>query len=352
MTLLLSNEEIAPILESAKVIEALESGYKDLAAGKTDKGLRMELDKETDRASVYYNLKTMTGCWPRHQIATTRIVSDLIAFENDRRRKITRDPGKRWVGLVLVFSLKTGGLLAVFTEGAAQRMRVGLTNALGAKYLSRETSKTYGLIGTGFQAEAQLKAICSVRPIEQVKVFSLTESHRKSFAEKWSRRLGLEIRAVDGPEQAVKGSDIVGCATNSAVKPVIMREWLEEGMFVTSLRANEIEAAALQRCDIVAIHAKESKRKPKDFEDKDAIAKDGTIDLEGRKNMDGSRYPDLMHIISGQVPGRQTEKQITAFVNNKGIGFQFTVIAHVVLEAARQKGIGRLLPDEWFTQSV
>jgi len=352
MALLLSAEEIDPIIKTSDVIDALELGYKDWAIDKAANGLRTDIHNETDSSAIYYNFKTMGGCWPRYKIATERIVSDLIVFEHNRRRKIPGAPGKRWVGLVLVFSMETGELLAVFTDGAAQRMRVGTTNGLGAKYLARADSKVYGLIGSGFQAEAQLQAMCAVRPIEKVRVFSPTESHRKSFAEKWSRKLGIDVMAVDKPEQAVKGADIVGCATNSAAKAVLMNAWLEDGMFITSLRNSEIEAAALDRCGTVAIHLKDPRTTRMYVGAKNASSENVRRDIEGRKDIDLTRYPELRHIISGDAPGRKSDQEITAFVNNAGIGFQFTVIAKVILEAAKQKGVGRLLPNEWFSQSV
>lgn len=86
--------------------------------------------------------------------------------------------------------------------------------------------------------------------------------------------------------------------------------------------------------------------------DKTAVSGHMQRDIEGRKDIDLTRYPELMHIISGREPGRAADEHITAFVNNVGIGFQFTVIAKVILEAARQKGIGKILPNEWFSQSV
>jgi len=48
----------------------------------------------------------------------------------------------------------------------------------------------------------------------------------------------------------------------------------------------------------------------------------------------------------------EIEKDMTAFVNNVGMGFQFAAAAKAVLDAAGQKGVGKLLPNEWFSELV
>ncbi len=60
----------------------------------------------------------------------------------------------------------------------------------------------------------------------------------------------------------------------------------------------------------------------------------------------------LPEIITGRRPGRAHAGQTTCFVNNLGMGYQFAVAGHVVLERARALGLGRELPTEWFTESV
>ena len=78
-------------------------------------------------------------------VAAVRINSDIITWPthagNVRREKVAAASGGRWVGLVLLFSTTTGEPLAIFPDGVLQRLRVGATNALGAKYLARVSFK-------------------------------------------------------------------------------------------------------------------------------------------------------------------------------------------------------------------
>jgi len=54
--------------------------------------------------------------------------------------------------------------------------------------------------------------------------------------------------------------------------------------------------------------------------------------------------------------GRRSDDEITLFTGgstgaSSGLGIQFAAVAHVVYRAAREAGLGRELPTEWFTQA-
>ncbi len=120
----------------------------------------------TKTPGAIYGLKSADGVAPKFGTAAVRINSDIITYPEvggvKRRVKVPAAPNKRWVGLVLLFSTETGEPLAIFPDGNMQRMRVGATNGLGAKYLAREDARTAAVIGSGFQAGAQLMAMTAV----------------------------------------------------------------------------------------------------------------------------------------------------------------------------------------------
>jgi ornithine cyclodeaminase len=49
----------------------------------------------------------------------------------------------------------------------------------------------------------------------------------------------------------------------------------------------------------------------------------------------------------GTEPGRRSSEEITLFYGS-GAGLQFAAMAELVLQRARERGVGRDLPDEWF----
>lgn len=62
--------------------------------------------------------------------------------------------------------------------------------------------------------------------------------------------------------------------------------------------------------------------------------------------------PALPAIMTGRHKGRTSDTQITCFLNNLGMGYQFAAAGHIVYEKARAAGIGRELPTDWFTETV
>ena len=50
--------------------------------------------------------------------------------------------------------------------------RTGATTGVATKYLARENARTVGVIGSGLEARTNLEAVCAVREIEYVRVFS------------------------------------------------------------------------------------------------------------------------------------------------------------------------------------
>jgi hypothetical protein len=73
---------------------------------------------------------------------------------------------------------------------------------------------------------------------------------------------------------------------------------------------------------------------------------------EGGPKIDYKAMPTLPDLIAGKVQGRSKPSDVTCFVNNSGIGFQFAVAGWLAYTQAKARGMGRDLPTDWFTESV
>ena len=62
--------------------------------------------------------------------------------------------------------------------------------------------------------------------------------------------------------------------------------------------------------------------------------------------------PTLPDLIVGRAQGRQSEREITCFLNNIGLGYQFAAVGAAVIKKAKDGGIGHELPTDWFTEDV
>jgi ornithine cyclodeaminase/alanine dehydrogenase-like protein (mu-crystallin family) len=62
--------------------------------------------------------------------------------------------------------------------------------------------------------------------------------------------------------------------------------------------------------------------------------------------------PSLPQIINGDREGRTDDRQISCFLNNLGMGYQFAATGYVVYNKAKEAGLGHELPTEMFTETV
>jgi ornithine cyclodeaminase/alanine dehydrogenase-like protein (mu-crystallin family) len=357
MTLILTNEDIEQILTMDDLVPALEEAYIELVNGRGGNRVRSDIVTPTTlREDGLYALKSMDGVIPKFGIGAIRINSDILTFPqtgNEMRRvKVPAAPGNRYVGLVLLFSTHNGEPLVICPDGVMQRARVGATNGIAAKYMAREDSTSLAVLGSGWQAGAQVTAHAAVRRLTDVRVYSPTKENRDAFAAEMSELLNLDVRSCGSGEEACKGADMVACATN-AVMPVFMRDWLEPGMHIGTIRpgATEVEKAAWPDIDLFALL---------DHDDNaELIYTHGVQVGEDKVGSYGVEQDDwhaslatLPQIINGDREGRTGDDQISCFLNNLGMGYQFAATGYVVYTKAKEAGLGHELPTDWFTETV
>jgi alanine dehydrogenase len=353
MTLILSNADVEKLLTMPECIDALEESYVELVEGRGVNRTRSDCITPTSNPNAIYGLKSMDGVIPKFGIGAIRINSDIITFpkkgNNIVREKVPAANG-RYVGLVLLFSSENGEPPAIMPDGVMQRMRVGAANGLGIKYLARSNATTVGILGCGWQAGAQLMAACAVRKIAAVRCFSPTKDRREAFATEMSALLGIEVTAVDQPETAIAGSDIAMCASNS-LDPIFFERWIEPGMHLSSIKLPEIEASAVKRADRLALHFHE--QKPIHVSARDLpLAKEANEHGWSGGGIEFDKLPTIPELITGRAQGRQSDHEVTCFLNNIGLGYQFAAAGAVVYRKAKGSGLGHELPTDWFTEDV
>jgi hypothetical protein len=70
------------------------------------------------------------------------------------------------------------------------------------------------------------------------------------------------------------------------------------------------------------------------------------------KRVAQSSGPLYADVISGKVPGRTRSDQITQYRPVGNWGLQFSSVGAVVYRHAKEQGLGRKLPTEWFLQDI
>jgi alanine dehydrogenase len=360
MTLILNNAQIAELVSMQECVDVLEDAFIELAEGRGAFRRRSDICTPSTHASGgMYALKSMDGVVPKLGVGAIRLNSDILTFPTisaiKRRVKVPAAPDERYTGLVLLFSTATGEPLAIFPDGMIQPMRVAATTALGAKTLARADSSIVTILGSGWQARSQARAIMCVRKVKEMRVYSTRAKMRESFAAEMSPIVGLGIKVFDDPAKAVAGADIVLAATN-AIVPVMKPEWIEKGMHISTIKPGEFSPAVVARADVratlmedcdpvfITSHGLQVPEEPggelQNLADEVSWKKLVTLpslllDLKNGRN---------------ETLGRTSSRQVTCFLNPLGLGYQFAAVGAIIYKRAKEKDVGHELPTDWFTQ--
>ncbi len=356
MSLLLSNADVERALTPEDAISATEAIYRELAEGKAINRPRSQTYmpvESKEHPGFRYRFKSQEGSGVSSGVWALRITSDMAGFSYTagvkRRRILPVATGNRYCGMVILFDIEKIEPVAFMPDGVIQKLRVAALSTVGAKYLAPAKPKTLGLFGSGWQADAHIDFLCHQFAFERVKVFSPNQEHCREFCRKKSAQLGRAVEAVNTPERAVTGCDVVQAAT-AAWDAVFDGRLVEEGMYVCSIggsdasnKRREIDDETIRRADLYVVHSKEVARldqSPDVWE----VAQKGIKPWEA--------IQEVQDLVAGKIAGRTGPDQITVFNNNTGAGTQFAALGAAVLRRAKTMGLGKEIPTEWFLEDV
>lgn len=308
----LTEEDVKRLLTLEDALREVEAALRDLGDGKAENRPRQRV------RGAHTVLNVMPASWPAR------------GYYGFKYYTISREAARFWVQL---FDASTGNLLAVLEANRLGQQRTGAASAIATKYLARPDASIAGILGTGWQAESQLEALCAVRRISAIRCYSRTESKRLAFAERMSSVLGVNATPAVSAEAAVREADIVVAATTSAT-PVIQGEWLEPGAHINAMGANRSEArelddAAMRRCSVVVA----------DSVDQARLEAGDLVEAVSQGVLRWDRISELGQLVAGKGPRRTRREEVTLF-KSLGLGIEDVAVAAFVYERARKEGVG------------
>ncbi|RMG53676.1 MAG: ornithine cyclodeaminase family protein [Acidobacteria bacterium] len=235
--------------------------------------------------------------------------------------------------LFLLYSAESGDLLAIIEADKLGQMRTGATTGLATKIMARADARRVGLFGAGWQAQSQLEAVCAVRPIEQVKVFSRHADRCQAFCHQMTERLQVDVRPATRPDEVLDGADIIVTATTSR-QPVFDGQKLSAGVHINAIGSNslircEIDGQTVSRSDIIVVDSRDqAKREAGDL-----------LPLIERGRLNWEQVYELREVVVGRVPGRRRSEDITLF-KSLGLALEDVAVGKVVYEKAIAQQVG------------
>jgi alanine dehydrogenase len=238
---------------------------------------------------------------------------------------------------VLLYAGDGSGLLAMIEADLLGALRTGAASGLATSLLAREDARTLGVIGSGKQARTQAAAVCAVRPIERIRVYSPTREKRTAFAFAVADELGIETEPVDTGEACVAGADVIVTITK-AKDPVVRSAWIGDGVHINAAGANsgdrrELDAETVMRARVrVTDHREQAKIEAGEFRE-----------LAGAGRLAWDDVVELGDLVTGRAKGRTSPGDITLF-KSLGIALEDIAFAQLIHRRAVEQGVGKLMP--------
>ena len=218
-------------------------------------------------------------------------------------------------GLVL-FSTRTGALLASLDANAITRLRTAACSVIAARHLARPASATLAIFGVGVQGHAHAEQLAAAFPLRRVLLVS--QRNDPAVAAEVESATGLPTRLASAGE-AVAEADILVTASRARTA-LFPGEAIRPGTFVAAVGSSlpttrELDDTALTRAARIAVEWRTQ-----------SLKEAGDLVLAAPGVVDPAKVVELGELVAGTAPGRTSDDQITLY-KSVGVGLEDIAIA-------------------------
>ena len=207
-----------------RLLEVVESGLRAHGAGEVVLPPKSHIHLD-DRFNGHFNV--LPGFVAPVGAAGVKVVGDYV---DNYRVGLPSE-----VAMLTLYDPATGVPRCLMDATVLTWLRTGAVTGIGAKYLARPDSSVVAHLGARGSAMSNLTALASLFPLREVRITSKRRESRERFAAEVRQSLGLEARAMDDAEEAVRGADIVVEATRLERPEVLVQDaWLAPGALLVT----------------------------------------------------------------------------------------------------------------------
>jgi ornithine cyclodeaminase len=307
-------EDMAGADRLLRVIDALADVFGDLSAGRTQSPSRTIVEHGPQRQLV-----VGPAVWERRGVASVKI-STLTPGNPDRGLPLIH-------GVVVLTDLETGRITALLDGGELTAVRTGAVAGVATRLCAPEDAEDLAVLGAGVQAHALVRAVCAVRPIRSIRVFSRSRAGTERFAERVRDAAGhlVTVTVCDTAKAAVADAAVICTATSTNDRtPLVAADWAAPGAHVnviggTHEDAIEVDPALLATAFVVV---EERAAALADAGEVRAALADGLIGV------------DELHELGALVNGETSAPGRTSVFRSVGMAIEDTAAAAALHEAA------------------
>lgn len=239
--------------------------------------------------------------------------------------------------LITLFDQNDSRLAALIDGNRITGIRTAATAAAALTALLPDRPLSVAVVGSGFEARAQLRAAAHVARFASVRVTSPTPANRERFAAELTAELGIPVTAATSASDAVAGTDLVLCAARSRDEsPTVLSGWVADDATIVSVGSTtpsqrELDPALIGRARIVVADAPA-----------EVLHDSGDMIAARAAGIDPDAVTVSLHDLLGGRAVRPARG--IAIYKSTGSGFQDIVLAEQLYERAVAAGLGTPLP--------
>jgi ornithine cyclodeaminase/alanine dehydrogenase-like protein (mu-crystallin family) len=301
---ILNKKQINKIVAMNEAIEAMKTAFVQLSNGEAIIPTRLSTDVPDKNATSL----VMPAYSLDSPYYTVKVVS--VNYSNPQKGLPLLHSS------VQVFDASKGNMVATLDGESVTAIRTGAVSGLATGILAKKDAKVGAVFGTGVQAKSQVEAILAVKNLEKILVFSRTKESAKLFCNLIYDTFG--IKASTGNKDSLKEADVI-CTATPSKKPLFDHGDLNLGVHINAIGSFKPHMQEIPVETVI-------KRETCTVEAGDLI-----IPVE-----EGIWSFDLVHgelgqVISGEVSGRDSEKEITLF-KSVGNAIQDLALANMIMK--------------------
>lgn len=242
-------------------------------------------------------------------------------------------PYESHIGVILYFDDVHGRLLAIIDASSVTAIRTAAVSGLATRLLANGDASSLAILGSGVQAMTHLEAMCAVRPIRSVRVWSRSAERRARFVA-WARaHTGLDVQESPGAEAAVREADVI-CTVTASRDPVVLGEWVSPGAHINAVGASiasarELDSEAVRQSLLFVDRRESAMHEAGDFL---IPREEGVIDNDHIRG-------ELGEVADGRVAGRRDAADRTLF-KSLGLAVEDVACARFIHARALAEGTG------------